>query len=207
MKYVTVVAKARHDTSDADVMAAFRDFGDISSSGPYAFRFEWNPILVSFESEVQVGTSSEIESTVTKHGSTWRWTLDAYPFTTGLVLWRVANALRFFAILTAWIDKRIFSEWAAEYGGATVAAADAASGSKVIVSDTFANLVAGEAGTVLLAAMRTELSDHVGREDERTRASERKSSLIATFVADQLAVRPPISEPEISALKRNLGFE
>jgi hypothetical protein len=204
---VTVVAEARHDTSDADVMAAFRSFGETSSSTPFTFRFEWSPILVSFESEAQVRASSEIESTVTKHGSTWRWTVDAYPFTTGRVLWRVANALRFFAMLTAWTDKGIFSEWAAEYEGETVATAGAASGSKVAVGDTFANLVAGEAGVALFAAMRAELSEHIWREDERTRASERKSSLIATFVADQLAVRPPISESEISALKRRLGLE
>ena len=207
IEYVTVVAKADPGKSDADIMAAFRSFGALEPTDTAAYRFEWNPILVSFESEVRVGASAAVYSAVTRSGSAWRWTFDSYPFTTGRVLWRVANGLRCLALLTAWTEKGVFTQWLAEYAGKTLAAADGASGSGIAVTDAFANLIAGEAGPAVLAAVRSELSNRVGREDERTGVSERRSSLVASFVTDQLAVRPPISESEIRTLKKQLGID
>ena len=45
----------------------------------------------------------------------------------------------------------------------------------------------------------------MSNEDEATLASERKSTLIATFIEDQLAVRPPITQTELDELKLKLG--
>ena len=54
---------------------------------------------------------------------------------------------------------------------------------------------AGDAATVFGGGRRHE---------EDTPASERNSMLIARFIEDQLAVRPPISQAEVDDLKRGL---
>jgi len=61
--------------------------------------------------------------------------------------------------------------------------------------------------TTLIATSPKNLSRIIqsfSSEDEAAPASERDSALIAAFIEDQLAVRPPITQGEVDDLKRRL---
>lgn len=106
------------------------------------------------------------------------------------------------------IERNVVEFWCALYDGAVLAAQNGPAGAyTMLVTEQLAELVAGEFGrTAFLAAPRARLISGIGHEDGVTLASERKSTLIAVFVEDQLAVRPPISQAEVDGLKRRLGL-
>lgn len=136
-----------------------------------------------------------------------RWEFDASVLTTGRVLWRMANALRVLTILTLLTDKGVLDGWLMEHDGVLLAADDPdRHGTRTIVAEPFAQFVAGELGREAFAEFRSRFEELLRREDAATLESERRSTLVATFIQDQLSVRPPISVEEIDRLKRRLGL-
>ncbi len=191
-----------------DVLAAFRDFGAVRPISSTGFHFDWAPVLASFAGETGIAGEVAIESTLTLQEDFWRWELDSNAFTTGRVLWRVANALRLFALVSLLTEKGIFIGWSVSYEGTTLATQDAMGGTAaVVVTERLAELVAGDFGkAVFLLVPHKDLEDGLRRQDDATMASERRAALISVFLRDQLSLRPPISEDEINRLKRQLGL-
>jgi hypothetical protein len=170
------------------------------------YRFDWRPVLGSFPNANAPINPTDIESRVLIENSAWRWTFDPYPVTTGRALWRIANGIRVLSILEVFAEEGIIHEWVAQWGTVLLAVGGTNPRSGTVVTQDFATLVAGEPGSTVFDMLKAQFGEVVAREDEAQRESERKSSLIASFVVDQLAVRPPISSDEIEALKRRLGI-
>lgn len=208
MDLISVDVKTQSNTADTDVIEAFGKGGEVVVAGAAPFRFDWFPILAELEGQPKGMPASELSSTITRERNVWRWSFDPYPLVTGPVLWRTANALRLLALLGHLKQQAFCIGWHAEFRGVVIAAGEASRGAAnpLLITGAFTELIAGDAGEAVFAAMRTQLGDAIRREDRLTSESERRSSLIASFIEDQLAVRPPISQNEIDDLKRRLGL-
>ena len=164
-------------------------------------------MLSSFTGQLETTVQGAVESIVTRTAEGWRWELDPMPLTTGRVLWRTANALRLLTLLSVLAEKHSVESWCMLYEDTTLAANEGRGAHASLVTERFAELVAGEFGrTAFLAVPRERFHSGIRHEDEATLASERTSTLIATFIEDQLAVRPPITQTEVDDLKRRLGM-
>lgn len=165
-------------------------------------------MLASFAGQRETTAEVAIDSIVTRTADGWRWELDSSPLTTGRVLWRTTNGMRLLTLLSVMVDKQVVESWCVLYDGAMLAAHEGPGGEPAsVVTERLAELVAGAFGrTAFLAVPRERFLNGINREDEATLASERNSTLIATFIEDQLAVRPPITQAEVDGLKRRLGL-
>ena len=193
--------------SPKEVLAAFRGLGHARPLEANRFRFAWSPVLAPFAGERETATPGEADSMITPSAEGWRWELDPNPLATGRVLWRMANALRLLTLLSLMVEQNAVESWCALYRDAVLAAHDGPKGERAtVVTERFAELIAGELGkTAFLAVAHERFVSAIRSEDEATLASQRDSALIAAFVEDQLAVRPPITQAEVDECKRRLG--
>ncbi len=162
-------------------------------------------MLSSFAGQREITAHVDVDSIVTPTADGWRWELDSSPLTTGRVLWRTANGMRLLTLLSVLVKKSVAENWCLLYGGALLAHEGSGAQHAIVVTERLVELVAGEFGkTAFLAVPRERFLIGINHE-EATLASERNSTLIATFIEDQLAVRPPISQAEVDGLKRRLA--
>lgn len=204
---IDVIAEAGHGVTDHDLLAAFSRAGVLTAIAESKYRFDWRPVVAAFPEAADEAEPSDFQSELTYAGTTWTWAFDSYPLTTGRILWRIANASRMLSILSVLVDRAFLNEWLAQ-SGTIVLAAQAKDCRRAVplITEDFAELVAGPLGNEVFKALRYTYAEAAAQQDEATYQSERRSSLIASFVRDQLAVRPPISEDEIAMLKRRLGL-